>query len=175
MLSYFEFSAQLPLALIVIVAQTLRHLVFGLPENVTDVQAEESESILRQSLRGQYVVVTGANTGVGKRTAVKLALRGAHVIMACRDPSRGSAAAADARAELRSLSGGSSTGTAEFVRLDLGDLPSVAKFASNLKSRLPRLDILVNNAGLNVSGRTKHGLETLFQVNYLGHALLVHS
>lgn len=37
---------------------------------------------------GKVIVVTGANTGIGKETARELAKRGAHVYMACRDMER---------------------------------------------------------------------------------------
>jgi NAD(P)-dependent dehydrogenase (short-subunit alcohol dehydrogenase family) len=33
----------------------------------------------------KVVIVTGSNTGIGKETALQLAMRGAHVVMACRD------------------------------------------------------------------------------------------
>jgi len=117
-------------------------------------------------LDGKTAIVTGANTGIGKETALDFANRGARVILACRDEERASKAAKDIIAE---------TGSDKvLVRiLDLASFESVRAFAKLINETEERLDILVNNAGLGQSYRvTEDGYESTFQVNYLSHFLL---
>ena len=42
----------------------------------------------KNKLTGKTVIITGANAGIGKETAIDLATRGARDIMACRDLKR---------------------------------------------------------------------------------------
>jgi len=129
------------------------------------------------NLLGNFIIVTGSNTGIGKSTAFQLSRLGGNVILACRDEKRGKAAAEDINNQLKLVSSQryphAGEGNAQFVKLDLGDLFSVAQFINEMKEKLPRVDILVNNAGLNTGKLLPTGLQQLFQVNYLGHYLLV--
>ena len=61
------------------------------------------------------------------------------------------------------------------MKIELGDLNSVKKFAEEFKSKYKKVDILINNAGIVGSKVewTKQGYETNFGINYLGHFLLV--
>ena len=115
---------------------------------------------------GKVVVVTGANTGIGKETAKALALRGAVTVLGCRDPVRAEAAVADIRA---------STGNdaVSAVQVDLADLHQVERCAAALADRYEKIDVLVNNAGGTWSARqlTPQGLEYTLTVNYLSHYL----
>ncbi|PRX48483.1 NAD(P)-dependent dehydrogenase (short-subunit alcohol dehydrogenase family) [Prauserella shujinwangii] len=116
---------------------------------------------------GRTVVVTGANSGLGLRTAEVLAEHGARVLLACRSPERGERALAQvaARAATRP----------EYVRLDLADLASVRDAATRVRELTgDALDVLVNNAGVmgTPRGVTVDGFETQFGTNHLGHAAL---
>lgn len=113
------------------------------------------------------VVITGGNSGIGKETAVGLAERGAHVVIACRNAAKGEAAVAEIRAR-------SGRDTVEATPLDLASFASVRACAAALLAAHPRIDVLVNNAGVITRTRsiTSDGHETQFQVNHLGHFLL---
>jgi NAD(P)-dependent dehydrogenase (short-subunit alcohol dehydrogenase family) len=110
-------------------------------------------------LGGRTVVITGANSGIGLVAARELARKGARVVLAVRDTTKGEAAA------------DSIPGTAEVRRLDLADLASVREFASGWEGDL---DILINNAGVMATPerRTADGFELQFGTNHLGHFAL---
>lgn len=110
---------------------------------------------------GRLAVVTGANSGIGYVTARELARRGAHVVLACRDPERGGTALARLRAEAPGA-------RLELRRADLASLASLAEFAAGWDH--DRLDLLVNNAGVAMVpfARTEDGFESQFDVNHLG-------
>jgi NAD(P)-dependent dehydrogenase (short-subunit alcohol dehydrogenase family) len=116
---------------------------------------------------GRTAIVTGANTGIGLETARMLALKGAAVVLACRNPEKGKAALARIEAEKPS-------GSATLAALDLSDLDSVAAFAEGFAAKHDRLDLLVNNAGVMVPplSRTRQGFELQFGTNHLGHFAL---
>lgn len=118
-------------------------------------------------LDGKTVLITGANTGIGKETSRDLARRGARVVMACRDLTRAEQAAEEIR---------QSTGNGNVVirHLDLASVYSVKQFAKDFLDSEDRLDILINNAGVMMCPRwlTEDGFETQLAVNHLGHFLL---
>jgi NAD(P)-dependent dehydrogenase (short-subunit alcohol dehydrogenase family) len=116
---------------------------------------------------GRTAIVTGANTGIGFETARMLALKGATVVLACRNPEKGQAA-------LSRILHQNPEGTVTFEALDLSDLDAVAWFAARFAASHERLDLLINNAGVMVPplGRTKQGFELQFGTNHLGHFAL---
>ena len=118
-------------------------------------------------MKGKVVVVTGANTGIGRETARGLASMGATVVLACRDVDRG----ADARSDIVRTTG---RGDVSVMPLDLGDARSVRVFAADLAARHGRLDVLVNNAGVlsRTRARTNDGFERTFGTNHIGTARL---
>lgn len=110
---------------------------------------------------GRRFVVTGANSGVGLETARTLATVGADVVLACRNPDKGAAAAREI---------GRVDGSVVVEVLDVSDLSSVRAFAD----RVGEVDVLVNNAGiLGVPfGRSVDGVELHLATNHLGHFAL---
>ena len=118
-------------------------------------------------LRGKTVLITGANTGIGKETALDMARRNARVILACRDLDKGQKAAN----YIKQKTGG---GDLTVMKLDLASLKSVNAFCDNILDRFDRLDFLINNAGVFQTPywKTEDGFEFQFGVNHLGHFLL---
>ena len=116
---------------------------------------------------GRVAIVTGANSGIGYETARALAAKGARVVVACRDASKGRSAEARIRAAHPNCD-------ARFEALDLGSLTSVRAFAARFLAAESRLDLLINNAGVMVPplGRTADGFELQFGTNHLGHFAL---
>lgn len=113
------------------------------------------------------VIVTGANSGMGKATSIELAKTGAVVVMLCRSKTRGE----EALSKVKALSGSNSV---EMMLCDLGSQKSIEDFSSAFRKKYQRLDVLVNNAGVILPGRheTADGFEFHFGVNHLGHFLL---
>ncbi|XP_026147619.1 retinol dehydrogenase 12, like isoform X2 [Mastacembelus armatus] len=122
-----------------------------------------------ERLDGKTVVITGANTGIGKETAIDLAKRGAKVIIACRDMEKAEAAVKD-------VIESSGNENVLCMKLDLADSRSIKEFADAINKGEPKLNILINNAGVMVCpyGKTADGFEMQIGVNHLGHFLLTH-
>lgn len=119
---------------------------------------------MNDSLAGKNILVTGANTGIGRITAEVLARRGAKVTLACRSEEKTRPVLEGIRA---------TGGKADFLDLDLADLDSVRTAATTWLARDEPLHVLVNNAGLaGHRGTTKQGFELTFGVNHLGPFLL---
>jgi NAD(P)-dependent dehydrogenase (short-subunit alcohol dehydrogenase family) len=120
------------------------------------------------SLTGKRVLITGANSGIGYHAALKLARKGAHILLACRDRQRGERALASINAD--------SPGThTELVLLDLASLTSIRDFAAAELARHQPLHLLINNAGVMAPPKrleTADGFELQFGTNVLGHFAL---
>src|SRR6476620_860030 len=99
-------------------------------------------------LAGKTFVITGANTGIGKVTATDLARRGAHVIIACRTPSK-------AQPVIDAIKKETGNDRIELVTLDLGDQSSVRSAAAAILAKNVPIHGLINNAGLVARGTTK--------------------
>ena len=110
-------------------------------------------------MAGRTIVITGANSGIGLEAARALAARGAAVVLAVRSVEKGNAAAATI------------AGSVRVAELDLADLASVRRFASEFEGSI---DILINNAGVMAPPltRTADGFELQFGTNHLGHFAL---
>lgn len=121
---------------------------------------------------GQIALVTGANRGIGLEIARQLGQRGMAVVVGCRDPRRGDAAAADLR---------SAGLDAVAVHLDVTVQASIDRAATWLERTYGRLDVLVNNAVHSgaASGApadtTAADMRAAYEVNVFGPVALIHA
>lgn len=118
-------------------------------------------------MQGKICLVTGANSGVGKATALGLARMGATVVMACRNRAKGE----EAQKEVQTRSGNNDV---HLLLVDLSSQQSIREFARQFQQQFSQLHVLINNAGVFPLGRreTADGLENTFAVNYLAPFLL---
>jgi dehydrogenase/reductase SDR family protein 12 len=119
---------------------------------------------LQVDLAHHTVVVTGANSGIGRAAASQLGSLGAHVVLACRDPGRGE----EARAALSALG---HRGSYSLELLDVGDLDSVTALARRLNGPI---HALIHNAGTAPPTRqqSRQGFELQWATHVLGPTLL---
>ena len=120
-----------------------------------------------KDLTGRLVFITGGASGLGQETARAMAAKGAHVVIAARDPAKLDTAAVAIRE-------GSNGGTVETIVCDLASLASIRACAAEARERFDRIDILINNAGVMACPlmHTTDGFEMQFGTNHIGHFLL---
>ncbi|KAI0377143.1 NAD(P)-binding protein [Hypomontagnella monticulosa] len=121
------------------------------------------------SLEGKVILITGANSGLGKQSSLELARHNPEQIwMAARSPEKGNEAVTDIK---RQVPGAAVT----LLVLDLSSFDSIKSAAKTVLASSPRLDILMLNAGLMgcPPKHTKEGYEIQMGTNHVGHALLL--
>ncbi len=121
-------------------------------------------------LSGKNALVTGANTGIGQETARVLALRGAHVIMACRNLEKAEQAR---QSILKSAGGRIGDSQIDLLELDLNSLAKTRQSAEEFSRRNIPLHLLINNAGIMIpmERRTEDDFEAHLGINHLAHFL----
>ncbi|CAL8337809.1 unnamed protein product [Boreogadus saida] len=128
------------------------------------------EKDLEVSMAGRSFMITGANSGIGRATAMAIAKKGGTVHMVCRNKDK----AEEARADIVKESGNKEI----FVHiLDLSETKKVWEFAESFKRKYKSLNVLINNAGCIMSQREENteGLEKSFASNVLGVYILTKS
>ena len=137
-------------------------------EHLDDSTARDPK--IREALTGKYVVVTGASSGIGKVTALKVAQAGGVPVLVARGKEK-----LDELRALIELRGG----TAVVHPCDLSDLDAIDALCETLTAELPSIDFVVNNAGrsirrsLRLSQDRFHDFERTMQLNYFGAVRLV--
>lgn len=119
------------------------------------------------SMNGKICMITGANSGIGKATAIGLAKLNATVIMVCRDKKRGE----KAREEIINQTGNKNI---DLFLCDLSSQGEIRKLVSDFKEKYQNLNVLINNAGIMLKNRSEcvDGLEMNFAVHVLAPFLL---
>ena len=117
--------------------------------------------------KDSIVLVTGANSGIGKAATIAIGRLGVNVVMLCRDKRRGEEALLDIKKQ-------SGSDKIELMLCDLSSVKSINSFCDEFLKKYKRLDVLINNAGTlkQVRRETEDGFELSFAVNYLAVFLL---
>jgi NAD(P)-dependent dehydrogenase (short-subunit alcohol dehydrogenase family) len=123
-------------------------------------------------LGNKTIIITGANSGIGKAAAIHLANLGATVIMACRSFERGQEALSEVRKTAKSTK-------VELLCVDMSSRASITQFADKFKQHHNKLDVLIHNAAnfdhtLKKPILTPDGVETIFATNHIGPFLLTY-
>jgi len=118
---------------------------------------------------GKIAIVTGASAGMGRETTRILADKGAEVVMAVRNVSKGTEVANAIRSK-------QADAKLHVMELDLSKLTSVHSFGAEFLQRFNHLNLIVNNAGVYGGGQnpqtTQEGFALMMGVNHLGHFAL---
>lgn len=119
-------------------------------------------------LSDKVVVVTGANSGIGKDLATYAAAKGAKLYMFCRSKER-------AEKAKKEIVAGTSSETVEIVLIDLGEMASVRKAVRELQGKEDKVDVLICNGGvlLNDKQVTEENNEVTFASHLLGGSYLL--
>jgi short-subunit dehydrogenase len=125
---------------------------------------------LAGAVRGKVVLITGASSGIGRATAIKVADAGATVLLVARSIDK----LEETKDEIIAAGG-----VAHIHRCDLADVDDVARMADEVLTYHGHVDILVNNAGRSIRRSVAlsydrfHDYERTIQLNYLGALRLI--
>jgi len=121
------------------------------------------EKKCKVNLNGKTVVITGANSGIGFKTAETFVYCGSSVVMACRNCEK----AEEAKKKLLT-----DYPNAQIIvlQLDLADFASIENFVNEIKKRKIDIDCFINNAGVfhQPNQKTKDGFELVMGTNFIG-------
>ena len=125
---------------------------------------------LAAAVRGKVVLITGASSGIGRATAVKVADAGGTVLLVARSMDK----LEETKEEIEAAGG-----IAHIHRCDMSDTEDIVRMADEVLAYHGRVDILVNNAGRSIrrsvglSYDRFHDYERTMQVNYFGAVRLI--
>jgi len=125
---------------------------------------------LKEALNGKHVMITGASSGIGRSTALKVAAAGGVPLLVARNVEK----LEEVRAEIVA-----SGGTAYVYAADISDMESVERLLERVLADHRNVDMLVNNAGRSIrrsialSYDRFHDFERTIQLNYFGAVKLI--
>ncbi|RNB90000.1 SDR family NAD(P)-dependent oxidoreductase [Brevibacillus fluminis] len=124
--------------------------------------------VVSGAVKGKYVVITGATSGIGLAAALELAARGANLGIIARNEAK----AAEVATQIRQETGGCAT--IDVFAADMASQSSIRKAAAAIAAAHPQIDLLLNNAGALFEERilTEDGVEMTWAVNHLAPFLL---
>jgi NAD(P)-dependent dehydrogenase (short-subunit alcohol dehydrogenase family) len=137
-------------------------------ENLDESTGRDKDT--REALEGKHVVITGASSGIGAVTALKVAQAGGIPVLVA----RGKDKLEETKAVIESRGG-----TAHVYPCDLSDLEAIDALCAQVSAELPSVDFVVNNAGRSIRRSLKlshdrfHDFERTMQLNYFGAIRLV--
>lgn len=119
----------------------------------------------------RIVIITGANSGVGRAAAMQFAADGHTVVMACRSLER-------AEPIRREIVDATDNTAVTIMEVDMSSRDSIRTFVARFQDRYPRVDILIHNAAYLSHGDiwrlSPDGIEIAFATNVVGPFLLTH-
>jgi NAD(P)-dependent dehydrogenase (short-subunit alcohol dehydrogenase family) len=128
------------------------------------------ERSLTKSIEGKRILITGASSGIGRETALKIGEAGGEVILVSRTREKLEEVADAVRSQ---------GGTAHVMPCDLSDMEDIQRLADEVLDQFGGVDILVNNAGRSIRRSLKmsydrfHDFERTMQLNYFGALRLI--
>ncbi|MGB8320133.1 MAG: SDR family oxidoreductase [Ignavibacteriaceae bacterium] len=134
---------------------------------MNNLSLEIKTGIKMIDVKDQIILVTGSTDGIGKLTALKLAGKGAYVIIHGRNKEK-------LKKVVDEIIEETSNKKIKGFTSDFSSLDEVRKFAEVLKNDYKEIDVLINNAGVGFADErySKDGYELRFAVNYLAPFLL---
>jgi thioester reductase-like protein len=125
---------------------------------------------LKQALDGKHVLITGASSGIGRSTALKVADAGGVPLLVARNVDK----LEEVRAEIVAAGG-----TAYVYAADISEIESIERLLERVLADHRNIDMLVNNAGRSIrrsialSYDRFHDFERTIQLNYFGAVKLI--
>ena len=132
--------------------------------------ANPSKKAITKTVKGKNIIITGASSGIGERTAFLLSECGAQVILLARTEEKLKAV----KENIEALGG-----KASYYPCDLTDMDDIEKTSQRIRDDFDSIDVLVNNAGRSIrrsvheSVNRFHDFERTMDINYFGAVKII--